>query len=110
MEQDLSILTPLQKEVYQWKVEQKKSYKGVAEELGLSPMSPGGSICGPAAVCGSGRITIWITRKTMSQWPSPFTRGELEVLLGALHAFEKRLLRPIRRNDTDPYGMLPTPG
>ncbi len=40
----------------------------------------------------------------------PFTRGELEVLLGALHAFEKRLLRPIRRNDTDPYGMLPYAG
>ncbi len=75
MEQDLSILTPLQKEVYQWKVEQKKSYKGVAEELGLSPDVARRSICGPAAVCGSGRITIWITRKTMSQWPSPLPVG-----------------------------------
>ena len=75
MEQDLSILTPLQKEVYQWKVEQKKSYKGVAEELGLSPDVARRVYLRAAAACGSGRITIWITRKTMNQWPHPLPVG-----------------------------------
>ena len=110
MEQDLSILTPLQKEVYQWKVEQKKSYKGVAEELGLSP-----DVARRVYLRACRRLREW--KNYHLDHPEndepvaiPFTRGELEVLLGALHAFEKRLLRPIRRNDTDPYGMLPYAG
>lgn len=110
MEQDLSILTPLQKEVYQWKVEQKKSYKGVAEELGLSP-----DVARRVYLRACRRLREWKNYhldhpENDEPVATPFTRGELEVLLGALHAFEKRLLRPIRRNDTDPYGMLPYAG
>lgn len=88
----------------------KKSYKGVAEELGLSP-----DVARRVYLRACRRLREW--KNYHLDHPEndepvaiPFTRGELEVLLGALHAFEKRLLRPIRRNDTDPYGMLPYAG
>ena len=75
MEQDLSILTPLQKEVYQWKVEQKKSYKGVAEELGLSP-----DVARRVYLRACRRLREWKNYhldhpETMNQWPYPLPVG-----------------------------------
>ena len=108
MEQDLSMLTPLQQQVYLLKEEQKKSLQAVAQELGLS--------------MDVARRVYQRARRRLWEWEShcqddqnnipmecPLTRGELELLISALRVQERWLLgryRCMSAGAIDPLGAI----
>jgi len=107
MEYDLSILTEKQREA--WKLRAMGfNYKQIAEKMGISVSAARNHIHNAERRFREWEAYNAIEQKNNETLHIIFTRGEIEVLLRAVHEYEHRLMREAHYNvKTDWKGRLP---